>query len=221
MTMRQFLLIATLFATTATLSCTDAPEADSADATEAREVGDNQGNKYTVNTNESTLEWIGTKPTGQHHGTLKIKEGYLTVDDNNIKGGKFIIDVKSLTPDDQDEEGNKKLQAHLLSADFFDSEKYPDAIFEITGVGQATGNTDNRIMKDATHEITGNLQLKDVTKSISFPAKITIAGDHVEADANFNIDRTQWGMNYRSDKSLGDKMIGSDVNLKLHLVADK
>lgn len=76
-------------------------------------------------------------------------------------------------------------------------------------------------MKEATHTVTGNLTLKDITKSITFPAKIAMAENQVTADANFNIDRTQWGIVYGNDKSLGDKMIASEVNMQLHLVANK
>jgi polyisoprenoid-binding protein YceI len=223
MTTRQFLLpMAVAFAALFT-SCTDAPKADSAEATEAQTVAENAGGtQYNANTGESKIEWVGTKPTGRHHGTFKIKDGYLTVANNMVTGGKFTIDMKSVTPDDQDDEGNKKLQGHLQSADFFDVEKYPDGIFEITEVKADDGsNAENRMMKDATHIVTGNLKLKDATKSISFPAKINVSDNQVTADANFNIDRTQWGINYQSDKSIQNKFIDHEVNLQLHLVANK
>jgi polyisoprenoid-binding protein YceI len=76
-------------------------------------------------------------------------------------------------------------------------------------------------MKDATHTITGNLTLKGTTKSITFPAKVAVNDNVVTADANFNIDRTQWGLVYGNDQSLGDKFIRPTVNIQLHLVANK
>jgi hypothetical protein len=46
-------------------------------------------------------------------------------------------------------------------------------------------------------------------------------GNSLIADADFNIDRTQWGIVYGNDKSLGDKFIRPEVNIKLHIEANK
>lgn len=74
------------------------------------------------------------------------------------------------------------------------------------------------ILKDATHTISGNLTLKNVSKNISFPAKIVLKNGKVMATADFNIDRTQWGMTYRADKSVQDKLINSIVNIRFEIV---
>lgn len=202
-------------------SCQDAPDADSAETADAQEVENATGVDYTANVEESTVEWIGTKPVGQHHGTFKIENGTLVVSESAIEGGSFVIDIKSLQPDDQNDEYNAKLQGHLLSEDFFKAEEYPTGTFEITSVSEGVENTEDLKMKDATHMITGNLTLRGVTKSITFPAKVEMNGDKVTADANFNIDRTNWNMVYGNDESLGDKFIRPEVNLDIHLVADK
>lgn len=221
--MKRFFLIA--MAAVSIASCKDAPKADKAETSEAQEIQQTtapSGTTYSVDIQQSKVEWVGTKPTGRHHGTFKIKEGGLTTDNNNVAGGRFVMDVKSLQADDQDEAGNTKLTNHLKSADFFDAEKYPEAVFEITNItsGVDASNKD-LVMKDATHTVTGNFKMKDQTKSITFPAKITVSDAEITADANFNIDRTHWGMNYRSDKSLGDKLIDPIVNIQFHIVAKK
>lgn len=204
-------------------ACQDAPKADEAEVAEANKVEVmTEGTAYNVNTTQSTMEWVGTKPVGKHHGTIKIKEGNLVVSNNNITGGRFVLDINSIQPDDQDEKGNTKLRTHLLSADFFEADKYPEATFEITGVSDGIQTGDKEVvMKDASHTITGNLTIKGVTKSITFPAKVQMSENNIVADANFNIDRTEWSLNYGSDKSLGDKFIYPEVNFQLHLVANK
>ncbi len=202
-------------------SCQNAPKADSADASEAQEVTQAEGTEYTANVDQTVIEWIGTKPVGQHHGTLKIQNGTLTVADNTIKGGEFVIDIKSLKSDDQNEEYNAKLDGHLLSEDFFKADEFPTGKFEITGVTAGVEQSEDLVMKDATHMVTGNLTLKDVTKSITFPAKVSMTDGSVVADANFNINRTDFGMVYGNDESLGDKFIRPTVNLQLHLVAEE
>lgn len=222
--MKQILLSAACAALL--FSCKDAPEADKAEASDARKI-EQQSNAnavtYMVDPAQSRLEWTGTKPVGQHHGVFDIKQGTLMVADNNITGGRFVIDINSLKPDDKDDAVNKKLQGHLLSADFFDAQKYPEGVFEIVSavpIGDTKKGDGDIVMESATHTITGNLKLKDVTKSISFPAKVAISNNQLTADASFNVDRTQWNMHYGNDKSLGDKFIRPEVNIKIHLVAN-
>ncbi|MCB0698088.1 MAG: YceI family protein [Chitinophagaceae bacterium] len=202
-------------------SCQDAPKADNAEASEAQETEQVTGTDYVADVNQSKVEWVGTKPVGQHHGTFSLQNGTLIVSDNMLQGGNFTIDIKSLAPDDQNDEYNAKLQGHLLSPDFFDAENHPTGTFEITNVTEGTGDTNALVMKDATHMITGNLTLKGITKSITFPAKVDMNNGNVTADANFNIDRTQWEMVYGNDQSLGDKFIRPEVNLQVHLVANQ
>jgi polyisoprenoid-binding protein YceI len=71
----------------------------------------------------------------------------------------------------------------------------------------------------ANYTVSGNLTMKDSTKNITFPAKITVADNSLTALANFNVDRTQWGIRYGNDKSLGDKFISETVNIQLNLKA--
>lgn len=203
-------------------ACNDAPDADKAEAGAAQEVATAAtGNSYNVDVNQSKIIWTGTKPTGRHEGTVMLKSGSLTVDNGNVTAGNFVMDLNTISPHDQDEEGNTKLGGHLKSADFFEVDKYPEAKFEITSVAAAAPDAQDLKMKDATHQITGNLTMKGITKSITFPAIVMAGADSVVADADFNIDRTQWGLNYQSDKSVQNKFIHHEVNLKLHLVADK
>ncbi len=73
----------------------------------------------------------------------------------------------------------------------------------------------------ANFSVSGNLTLKETTKNITFPAKVDLDGNKLKAKGNFNIDRTQWKMNYGNDKTLGDKFISETVNIELDLEANK
>ncbi|RYD52332.1 MAG: YceI family protein [Sphingobacteriales bacterium] len=203
-------------------ACNNAPEAPKANATDAQAVTTPAAGKtYTVDVAQSSVGWIGTKPTGKHNGTFMIKDGNLMATDNAVTGGQFTIDMASIKALDQDAEGNTKLAGHLSSPDFFEVAKYPTSTFQITevkpGIAGLT-DVDSNLLKGATHTVTGNFTMKGVTKSITFPAKVTMNPTEVMADANFNIDRTQWGLIYGNDKGLGDKFINPMVNLNIHLV---
>jgi polyisoprenoid-binding protein YceI len=93
---------------------------------------------------------------------------------------------------------------------------------EITSVAAYTANaTDKTVVEGANALVSGNLTLKDSTKNVSFPANITVTETEITAKANFNIDRTQWNMSYGNDKSLKDKFISPEVNIKLDIKATK
>ena len=213
--MKRAFLFAAAVAALAT-ACNSTPDAAEAATAEKQEAATASGTSFTIDTTSSNVEWLGSKPVGEHTGSFKVSNGSFSVADGTISSGNFTIDINSLNNYDlKAGEGKEKLEGHLKSADFFDAAKYPTAKFEITSVEPITNDS------TATHRISGNLTLKDSTKNVSFPAKVSLAENSVQAIANFNIDRTQWGMYYGNDQSLGDKFIRPEVNIKLNINANK
>ncbi len=197
-------------------SCNQAPDAAKAETADKQEAAAGEGVAYTVDIAESTVGWLGTKPVGQHNGEFKLSSGSLTVADGAVVGGNFVIDINSIKNFDLDDaETNGKLVGHLKSADFLDAENHPTSKFEITKVEALQNDT------SGTHLLSGNLTLRDSTKNVTFPAKITVSETEATAKANFNIDRTQWGLFYGNDQSLGDKFIRPEVNITLDIKAKK
>ncbi|UYQ92333.1 YceI family protein [Chitinophaga horti] len=219
----------TLLTTTVALftaSCQQAPKADKAQVTEPQAVqAEPQGHEYQLDKDASLLTWIGTKPTGEHKGVFKFSAGSVHANDSAVTAGSLEIDMKTLQNLDlvKDSGMKKKLEAELNGPNFFDVEKYPTAKFVITEISSFHAGAQDKevLLKDATHLVKGNLTLKDSTKNISFPAKIVVSAAEVNAEANFNIDRTQWGITYRADQSLQDKLINSMVNIRLNIKAKR
>ena len=154
------------------------------------------------------------------------------VNENNLVGGNFVIDMPTIAvtgPEDVDEESNQKLLGHLKSADFFEVEKHPEATFEITSVTPFTGtvqdSTDARQasiseykVTDPTHTISGNLTIKGITKNVTFPAKVSVTDNSVDALAKFNVDRTQWNVVYPGKT---DDLIRNDIHFGIKVKATK
>ncbi|MCX2741243.1 YceI family protein [Pontibacter anaerobius] len=186
---------------------------------------------FAVDTARSEITWIGAKMTGRHNGVIDIQQGEFYMTNGLVTGGNIEMNMATIRSADKtiDEKSNQKLTTHLRSPDFFDSERYPGASFELTGIApydSTTGQSSNITPKDSelrvknpSHRITGNLTIRSQTKSVSFPARVTLADTLLRAKANFNIDRTKWGLVYRSDNSLGDKTIRAEVNIGLDIVA--
>lgn len=205
----------TLLAATAALvlaSCAGNPEGKKAD-TKDSVVVENQvsGDAFTVDTAQSSVVWTGTKVTGSHTGTVAIKSGNVIVENGVIKGGKFVLDMNTISSTDLEGEWKEKLDDHLKSDDFFAVETYPEASFEITEV--KAGATPSDLV------VSGNLTIKGITKNITFDAKAEEVTDNtVKYSADFNIAREDWGVTYEGKK---DDLISKEINFKVNVVANK
>jgi len=201
------------------------------EATDAQDVKSGEADQvFTANTNESLVEWQGWKPTGNHYGSIDISNGDLEVNDGKLVGGSFTIDMNSITVVDlKDAEDNANLTGHLKSADFFEVSTYPMAQFEITEVKAIDGTKIDKSKEKGevvpTHAITGNLTMKDITKSITFNAKVAMSDDQIKAHTNqFYIDRAQWNVRYGSKSffdDLKDNFINDEMGITITLVADQ
>ena len=172
-----------------------------------------------LDADQSVLNWTGTKVTGKHQGTLKLKSGSLQLDHGQIKGGAFDIDMTSLVDTDlKDPDYKTKLETHLRSEDFFSVAKNPLAIFKITSVKPIA----NAAAGQPNQEITGDLTIKGITHPVTFPAIVTLGKVKAEATGTVKIDRTKYDIRYGSGKffqGLGDKLINDDFTIDLKLVS--
>ncbi len=152
----------------------------------------------------SKIEWVGAKVTGDHKGGFKTFEGKLTPKVDGIEAVEFIVDTTSLYSD------SEMLTGHLKNPDFFDVAKYPQASFISTKI-------EAKPSKAGTHEITGDMTMHGVTKTIAFPAKVAVKDGKITADSEFTIMRFDFGLKYPG--KVGD-LIKDEVLMKIHLEAD-
>lgn len=204
-------------------ACTNAPRGDKAKISDAEQTAEQTGQSFTVDTTASSVRFTGHGVGKNHPGEFRFSSGHVTIANNQVAGGEFTINIKSMDLEEKDAMFQQKLKPHLLSGDFFDAEKFGTAQFAITKVEpyNASNTGGASIIDGANFNVSGNLTLKDVTKNITFPAKIDLDENNVNAKANFDIDRRQWQMNYGNDKTLGDKFISETVNINLDLQAKK
>ncbi|GIV22997.1 MAG: hypothetical protein KatS3mg025_0656 [Bacteroidia bacterium] len=193
----------------ALMRCTQAPQAPQAETKEAQQVQSvAAGTVLQVDGQKSEVKAIGTKVTGRHEVRFPIKEASLSVGEGGcLSGGKVTWDLAQLQVLDLEGEKKAKLEGHLKSPDFFDVEKHPEGVFEITGCEKGVGDT---------LYLSGNLTLRGVTKNIRFPAVVRYEGNTLSGKANFNINRQEWGIAY---KGMPDDLIRDEVNIQLDITA--
>jgi polyisoprenoid-binding protein YceI len=166
-----------------------------------------------VVTSDSKVMWTGTKVMGYHQGIVKIKEGKVTVKDNKLRGGYFVVDMNTITCTDipeSDPVPKRKLENHLKGADFFDVARFPTARFEITEV---------RVHPEhpARYLVLGNFTIKQTTKRWKIEVTPTTQTENLfigQADLVF--DRQLFGVAY---KGLKDELVHDQVKLSIIIKA--
>jgi polyisoprenoid-binding protein YceI len=197
-------------------SCGNSSSTEAAKTEDTKAVATITGDTYVIDSTSSQVIWTGSGVGHGHQGVFRISQGSMGIKDGALTGGSFDISINDIKSIDLKGKEMESLMGHLLSPDFFDAAKYPKAHFEITKVAAIKSDTANAM-------VSGNLTLKDSTKNVTFPAKVTAAtsGSTADATATFIIDRTQWGMFYNSEKSLGDKFISPSVGISIKIASAK
>lgn len=174
------------------------------------------GEKYSIDTAESVVTWEGSMVFDfgkEHIGYVHLSKGDLMIDKGKLVGGEVEIDMNTIEFKDK-EDKNPPIK-HLKSPDYFDVEKFPTSTFVITKV--------DSVIRDNI-KITGDLSIKGVTNAVTFPAQIEVKDGIVNANGKIVIDRTQWGIRYKSGKfydNLADQAVSDEISLQMKVVAKK
>jgi len=162
-----------------------------------------------VDASKSKITWVGKKVTGQHEGTVNLKEGSLIFKGDKLKGGSFTVDMNSISATDiKADQGKDKLDGHLKADDFFGTDKYPTSTLVFKKIGDK-GN--------GVYTVTADLTIKGKTNPATFD--VTVKGN--TANAKLVIDRTKFDIKYGSGSffdNLGDKTINDNFDITASLV---
>lgn len=205
----------------ATLSAFVSCKEEATKTTESNETvaASPEATSYKIDLANSVVNWKGSKPTGTHTGTINFVEGQAMLNGDKLESGTFVFDMNSITVTDlKAGDGKEDLEMHLKGTGekaeedhFFNVGKYPKGSFEITKVSEENGKT----------MITGNLMLKEISKSITVPAIITNDATSMTIKSEpFMINRTEWKVNYASKSvfdDLKDKYVDDNIELTVNV----
>ena len=125
-----------------------------------------------------------------NYGRFNAFSGKITMDEADISKSTVEFEVKTASIDT----ANNKRDQHLRSPDFFSAKQFPVATFKSTTVSMKEGETD-------ALEVTGDLELLGVKKSITIDVAITGRGEDdgesmIGFESVFTIKRSEFGMTY-------------------------
>ena len=142
-------------------------------------------------------------------GTFKSFEGSLETENENFDDAEiaFSIDVNSINTN------QPQRDEHLKSADFFNAEQFPKVTFKSTSFKRDGDD----------YELTGDLTIKDVTRSIKLNAEYggtaTDGYDNVKAgfEVTGKINRKEYGLTWSAVTEAGAIVVGDDIKLNLNI----
>lgn len=212
----------------AVLFATACGNSNTANVSEEKEVAQKVGTTYAADVQTSVVNWKAFHKGGfaPRWGTISVKNGEISVDNNQLTGGDFVIDMTTITVDSLSvtEAGKKHtdLQGHLKSADFFQVDSFPTAEFKVTSVTDLDSAAAVNAIEGANKLIAGNLTLLGKTLNISFPAKVVVEENNVNVVANFVVNRTDWNITFGANGAdPAEWMISKDIEVGFNVVANK
>lgn len=199
--MKNFMLTLTAFASIAVLSAFTPAKAPVTAPT------------WDIDAVHSSVSFTATHFFSDVLGTFDKFDGTVNFSPDDLDGSsvEFTVDVTSVNTK------NEKRDKHLQSEDFFNAEKWDTMTFKSSSFKKG---------KKGMYTVTGDLTIRDVTKTIEVPVKFlgTMAhpmreGTYVAGfTCEFTIDRNDYGVgtgDWAATTVIGDE-VDVTVNLEVH-----
>lgn len=170
--------------------------------------------KYNVDLAHSEIGFsVKHMMVSKVRGSFSNFEAELEGTPEDLTGAKieFKIDVNSINTKNDDRDN------HLRSADFFDVEKYPSITFVATDIVNKG---------DGEYDVTGELTIKDTTKTVTFEAEFGGKGTNpwgvevVAFSAETKINRKDFGLTWNAALETGGVLVGEDIKIDIELEAN-
>jgi polyisoprenoid-binding protein YceI len=147
-------------------------------------------------------------------GSFEEIEGAFSVpDDPANTTGRVVMKTKSINTGNQDRDN------HLRTNDFFEADKYPEIVFESTGI---------EIVSGQKAKLTGDLTVRDVTKPVSLDLVLegyvdsdAFGSERVGMNATTSINREDWGLTWNKSLETGGVLVAKEATLELDIAAVK
>ena len=142
-----------------------------------------------------------------NYGRFNEFTGKITMD-ADVSNNMVEFEVKAASIDT----GNEKRDQHLRSSDFFSAKQFPVITFKSTKVSAKEG-------KEDVLEVTGDLELHGVKKSVTVDVEITGRGQGRQGESligfesTFTIQRSEFGMTY------GMGSVSDDIRITVSIEA--
>jgi polyisoprenoid-binding protein YceI len=140
-------------------------------------------------------------------GRFKEATAKIDLDDADVTKSQVSVDINAASIDT----GDQKRDDHLKSPDFFDVKKFPKVTFKSTKIAKAGAN----------YKLTGDLTIRDVTKSVTLdaslsgPVKTPWGNQARAAKLSGKIKRSDFGLKWNKALETGGVVVGDEVTINV------
>ena len=167
---------------------------------------------YTIDAAHSEATFQVRHLITKVRGRFPEFEGAITFAPDEAADSSVVFTIQTKSVDTNQAQRDE----HLRSPDFFDVATFPLLTFKSTAV-IARG--------DQQFDVTGELTIRDVTKTITLPvtylgaAKDPWGKDKVAFEAEITLNRKDYGLNWNAALEAGGFLVGDDVKVSLSIQA--
>ncbi|MCW2504076.1 MAG: YceI-like protein [Actinomycetia bacterium] len=147
-------------------------------------------------------------------GAFNEFEGTAVLDGADPSKSSATITIKAASIDTR----NADRDAHLRSNDFFSMDEFPEITFVSTSVEQ---------VDPANYNVTGDLTIKGITKSVTVPFEFTGSvvdpwgNQRVGFEGAATVNRKDWGVNFNAALEAGGVLVSEKITLEFEISAVK
>ncbi len=170
---------------------------------------------YTLDPSHSRVGFVARHAMiAKVRGAFNEVSGTATIDGANPSASSLEVTLQVSSVDTRD--ANR--DGHLQSPDFFDAATYPTITFTGTGFD---------IVDDETVEVTGDLTIKGITKSVTVPftfggaATDPFGNSRIGFDGEIVVNRKDWGLTWNAALETGGVLVSDKVDIDIEVSAVK
>ena len=170
---------------------------------------------YTLDPSHSRVGFVARHAmVAKVRGSFDEVTGTATIDGANPSASSMEVTIQAASIDTRSEGRD----AHLRSADFFDVENHPTITFKATGFD---------IVDDTTAEVTGDLTIRGVTRSVTVSfefggAVVDPFGNHrIGFEGSVVVNRKDWDLTWNAALETGGVLVSDKVTLEIEVSAVK
>lgn len=170
---------------------------------------------YTIDASHSRFGFVARHAmVTKVRGSFNEFEGTATIDGANPAGSSVQVSIAVDSIDTR----NQQRDDHIRTNDFLDVANYPTITFASTAI-EHTGGDD--------FEVTGDLTIRGVTRSITLPlefqgaASDPFGNSRIGFEGSVVINRKDWGVNWNAALEAGGVLVSEKVTLEFEISAIK
>jgi polyisoprenoid-binding protein YceI len=145
--------------------------------------------RYNLSSKESQINWMAKDANSEYSGSMKVKNGYVTLKDKKVTSAVVFVDSKSFECTKcGSAENAQKLTEFIKSSKFLNTDNMDYAVFKMYESKPLENS------KDGNYFIKGNLSIIAFSNEISFPVFMEVKKGKLIIEGSFPINRDIWNL---------------------------